>query len=178
MQTKMYVGNLLYEVTDNELRTLFSQFGTVVSAEIVKFKKTKRSKGFGYVKMASHEEAQNAIASLNDQDFRGRKLFLQFARSEDPAPEVMQQLQQEVQQQEQTQPMTPVASPEPITQATQAVQAEEAYQGHQEQQQEQEQQEFQERQEAVNYTPSPAAQEHIARSGTIFSGSGNRDGRN
>jgi RNA recognition motif-containing protein len=88
MNTKIYVGNILYEVTDQDLRDLFSQFGEVTSAEVVRYQKSKRSKGFGFVRMSTVEQAQAAVQALNDQDYRGRKLFLDFARSEDPAPDV------------------------------------------------------------------------------------------
>ncbi len=91
MNTKIYVGNLLYEVTDEELRQLFLPYGDVVSAEVVRYKKSRRSKGFGYVKMGNPDQAQAAMAALNDQDYRGRRLFLQPAKSDDPPAEAMQE---------------------------------------------------------------------------------------
>lgn len=99
MNTKLYVGNLLYECTDDDLRQLFSQFGEVVSAEIVRYKKSRRSKGFGYVRFAAPESAQQAIETLNGQDFQGRRLMLAEARSADPTPEVMEEIRKSKQRQ-------------------------------------------------------------------------------
>ena len=74
MDTKLYVGNLSYSATEQELQELFGQAGTVVSATIIKDRETKRSKGFGFVEMSSDEEAQAAIAALNGQQHGGRAL--------------------------------------------------------------------------------------------------------
>lgn len=98
MNSKIYVGNILYEITDQDLKDLFSAYGEVTSAEVVRYQKSKRSKGFGFVRMASVEQAQAAVAALNNQDYRGRKLFLDFAKSEDPAPDVREKQLQTAQQ--------------------------------------------------------------------------------
>lgn len=84
MNKKLYVGNLLYEVTDDELKDTFMQAGNVVSAVVVKFQDTGRSKGFGFVEMASEEEAQKAIDMFNGQDMKGRKLIVNEARPPRP----------------------------------------------------------------------------------------------
>lgn len=89
MSKKLYVGNLLYEVTDEDLKTQFSTVGTVVSATVIKFRDSGRSKGFGFVEMSTVEEAQKAIETMNGQDFKGRKLVVSEARPprEDRAPQ-------------------------------------------------------------------------------------------
>lgn len=84
MNKKLYVGNLLYEVTGEELRELFSQAGEVVMADIVSFRDTGRSKGFGFVEMATEEEAQKAIEMFSEYDYRGRKLLVSVARPPQP----------------------------------------------------------------------------------------------
>ena len=80
MNKKLYVGNLLYEVTDEELNQLFSQAGTVTSAQVIRYQDTGRSKGFGFVEMSTEEEAQKAIDMFNGQDNKGRKLVVSEAR--------------------------------------------------------------------------------------------------
>lgn len=80
MSKKLYVGNLLYEVTDDDLKAHFSTVGSVVSAAVIRFRDTGRSKGFGFVEMSSEEEAQKAIETMNGQDFKGRKLVVSEAR--------------------------------------------------------------------------------------------------
>lgn len=84
MNKKLYVGNLLYEVSDDQLKNLFSQAGNVVSASVIRFRDTGRSKGFGFVEMATEEEAQKAIDTLNGQDNQGRKLVVSEARPPKP----------------------------------------------------------------------------------------------
>ena len=76
MNKKLYVGNLLYEITDEDLKTLFTQVGTVVSATVIRYQDTGRSKGFGFVEMSTEEEAQKAIETFNEQDNKGRKLVV------------------------------------------------------------------------------------------------------
>lgn len=90
MGNKLYVGNLLYEVTDDQLRDYFSQAGTVVSAAVIRFADSGRSKGFGFVEMASPEEAQKAIEMFHDQDFMGRKAIVNEARPPRPRDESFQ----------------------------------------------------------------------------------------
>ena len=80
MNKKLYVGNLLYEATDDQLRDHFSAAGTVVSVQIIRFADSGRSKGFGFVEMTTEEEAQKAIEMFHDQDFQGRKIIVNEAR--------------------------------------------------------------------------------------------------
>lgn len=80
MSKKLYVGNLLYEVTDEDLKTQFATLGNVVSATVIRFRDSGRSKGFGFVEMSTEEEAQKAIDTMNGQDFKGRKLVVSEAR--------------------------------------------------------------------------------------------------
>lgn len=84
MGKKLYVGNLLYEVSDDDLKDLFSQSGTVVSAAVIRYHDSGRSKGFGFVEMEKEEDAQKAIDTLNEQDFKGRKLVVSEARPPKP----------------------------------------------------------------------------------------------
>lgn len=84
MGKKLYVGNLLYEATDEDLKNLFSPAGNVVSAVVIKFRDTGRSKGFGFVEMETEEAAQKAIDTLNGQDNQGRKLVVSEARPPKP----------------------------------------------------------------------------------------------
>ncbi|MDB5280133.1 MAG: RNA-binding protein [Ferruginibacter sp.] len=72
----IYVGNLSWTMTDEDLSSLFSQFGTVTSAKILKDKMNGRSKGFGFVEMDDAEAAKTAIASLNESEVQGRKLIV------------------------------------------------------------------------------------------------------
>ena len=80
MSTKLYVGNLSFGVTSEDLQEHFAQAGTVESANIVEDRDTGRSRGFGFVEMASAEEAQAAIEQFNNQDFDGRNLVVNEAR--------------------------------------------------------------------------------------------------
>jgi len=77
---KLYVGNLSYNVNESDLETLFSQFGTVQSAQIIVDRDTNRSKGFGFVEMDTDAQAQAAIQGLNDQDHDGRRLTVDEAK--------------------------------------------------------------------------------------------------
>lgn len=80
MGKKLYVGNLGYGVTDGDLEQLFLAHGTVQSAQVIMDRDTGRSKGFGFVEMASDQEAQAAIAALNGQDTNGRTLKVNQAK--------------------------------------------------------------------------------------------------
>jgi RNA recognition motif-containing protein len=80
MGKKLYVGNLTYGVTDSSLQQLFAAHGTVQSAQVIMDRDTGRSKGFGFVEMASDQEAQAAIAALNGKDVEGRALNVNEAR--------------------------------------------------------------------------------------------------
>ena len=81
---RLYVGNLAYATTEEELEGLFRGFGTVISAEVVTNSRTQQSKGFAFVEMASIDQAKRAVDILDDQDFMGRKLTVSGARSEGP----------------------------------------------------------------------------------------------
>jgi RNA recognition motif-containing protein len=77
---KLYVGNLSYQVTDGDLEQLFGQFGSVRSAQVIKDRDTGRSKGFAFVEMSNDNEAQAAIAALNEKEHDGRPLAVNEAR--------------------------------------------------------------------------------------------------
>ena len=81
---KLYVGNLTYKVSSSDLEQLFSQFGTVQSAQVITDRDTGRSKGFGFVEMDTDAEAQEAIRGLHDQDHGGRRLTVNEARPREP----------------------------------------------------------------------------------------------
>ena len=81
MNKKLYIGGLPYSTTEESLRAAFSKAGTVESAVIIKDKMTGRSRGFGFVEMASAEEAQKAIEMWHGQDFEGRTLTVNEARA-------------------------------------------------------------------------------------------------
>ena len=80
----IYVGNLSWSMTDDDLNNLFSQYGTVSSAKILKEKNTGRSKGFGFVEMQDDDAAKTAIATLNESEVQGRKLIVNESQ---PRPE-------------------------------------------------------------------------------------------
>ena len=80
----IYVGNLSWSMTDEDLNNLFSQYGTVSSAKILKEKNTGRSKGFGFVEMQDEDAAKTAIATLNESEVQGRKLIVNESQ---PRPE-------------------------------------------------------------------------------------------
>lgn len=76
----IYVGNLSFEVTEDELREMFEQFGQVSSVVIIKDKFSGRSRGFGFVEMLSDDEARSAINSLNGKELKGRPMNVAEAR--------------------------------------------------------------------------------------------------
>ena len=80
MSTKLYVGNLSFKTTSQELQQLFAQAGTVDSASVVEDRDTGRSRGFGFVEMATPEEATSAIAQFNGKDLGGRMLKVNEAK--------------------------------------------------------------------------------------------------
>lgn len=84
MAKKLYVSNLPYNASDEELKEFFSQAGAVESATIIRDKMTGRSRGFGFVEMSTDEEAEKAIADLNGKDFQDRKLVVNEARPLEP----------------------------------------------------------------------------------------------
>src|SRR5215207_6735358 len=80
MAIKLYVGNLSFQTSSEDLRDLFAQAGTVETANVVEDRDTGRSRGFGFVEMSSKEEAEAAIAQFNGKDFGGRSLTVNEAR--------------------------------------------------------------------------------------------------
>ena len=78
MSKKLYVGNLTYDTTEDNLVELFSEYGEVLSAQIIIDRETNRSRGFGFVEMA--EGAEEAVNALNGQDYKGRNLTVNEAR--------------------------------------------------------------------------------------------------
>ena len=76
----IYVGNLAHDLTDDELRAAFEEFGTVSSASVIKDKYTHESRGFGFVEMPTQSEAQAAITGLNGKDLKGRTLNVNEAK--------------------------------------------------------------------------------------------------
>ncbi len=84
MGKKLYVGNLPYSATEEELQQAFSRFGTVASVKLITDRDTGRSKGFAFVEMASDREAADAIGGLNGTDLSGRALTVSEARPQAP----------------------------------------------------------------------------------------------
>lgn len=84
---KLYVGNLPYAVTDQDITELFSQYGEVADATIISDRDTGRSKGFGFVEMPDSGAAQQAIEALNDTDMKGRNIKVNEARPRAPRPQ-------------------------------------------------------------------------------------------
>lgn len=77
---KLFVGNLPYQITEDELKEAFASAGTVESVFIVKDRMTGRAKGFGFVEMSSDEEAAKAVNMFNNQEIAGRKVIVNEAR--------------------------------------------------------------------------------------------------
>jgi RNA recognition motif-containing protein len=86
MNKKLYVGNLPYSVTDQDLRTLFEQAGGVMDAAVVTDRETGRSKGFGFVEMTTPEEASKAITQLNGHTMDNRQIQVSEARPKTDRP--------------------------------------------------------------------------------------------
>lgn len=82
----IYVGNLPYSVRDEELRATFEPYGTVLSAEVIFDKRTRRSRGYGFVDMAHESEAQQAIAALNGKELHGRELRVDASQPKTDKP--------------------------------------------------------------------------------------------
>ncbi|MBX3415304.1 MAG: RNA-binding protein [Pirellulales bacterium] len=80
MGKRLYVGNLVYAVTSADLNSLFAQYGTVNSAQVIEDRETGRSKGFAFVEMGSDAEAQAAIDGLHGYDLKGRPLTVNEAK--------------------------------------------------------------------------------------------------
>jgi RNA recognition motif-containing protein len=83
MSSKLFVGGLPFSTTDGQLEEIFSAHGTVESSRVISDKLTGRSRGFGFVEMASSEEAQKAIAALNGSQLEGRTLTVNEARPQE-----------------------------------------------------------------------------------------------
>ncbi|HSW99090.1 MAG TPA: RNA-binding protein [Candidatus Saccharimonadales bacterium] len=86
MATKLFVGKLSYDSTDDSLRTLFAQYGTVESAQVIKDRDSGMSKGFAFVEMAKPEEAQAAINALDGKEFDGRVITVNVAKPREDRP--------------------------------------------------------------------------------------------
>lgn len=83
----IYVGNLPYSVKSEELRDAFEPYGTVTAAEVIFDRRTKRSRGYGFVEMSDDEAGRRAIAALNGSDFQGRELRVDESQPRDQKPE-------------------------------------------------------------------------------------------
>jgi RNA recognition motif-containing protein len=86
MATKLYVGNLPFNTTENELQELFSQAGAVQEVMLMQDKFTGKSRGFAFVTMGSDADAQKAIAEINGKNLEGRPLTVNEARPREPRP--------------------------------------------------------------------------------------------
>ena len=86
MNAKLFVGNLSYNVTENELQDAFSQFGTVAEVNLMIDRVSGRSRGFAFITMSSGEEAQAAIKGLSGSEIQGRKLTVNEARPREDRP--------------------------------------------------------------------------------------------
>ena len=86
MGTKLYVGNLSFETMENDLSDLFGQVGRVVSCSLITDKYTGKSRGFAFVEMSSHEEAQRAISELGNRELDGRALTVNEAKPREDRP--------------------------------------------------------------------------------------------
>jgi RNA recognition motif-containing protein len=82
----IYVGNLAYTLTEDDLKAAFEAYGTVEKVSLVTDRQTGRARGFGFVEMSNAEEAKAAIAGLNDVDLKGRKLLVNEARPKEDRP--------------------------------------------------------------------------------------------
>jgi cold-inducible RNA-binding protein len=80
MNNKLFVGNLSFDTTENDLQDTFASHGTVLEANLMMDRVSGRSRGFGFVTMSTPEEAQNAITALNGTDVKGRSLTVNVAR--------------------------------------------------------------------------------------------------
>jgi len=86
MQNKLFVGNLSFDVVENDLQDLFSQHGAVTEVNLMLDRSTGRSRGFAFVTMATDEAAQTAIGALNGKDFKGRAMTVNVARPREERP--------------------------------------------------------------------------------------------
>ena len=86
MATKLFVGNLTYSTTENDLQDHFAQAGTVLTVNIMQDRMTGRSRGFAFVEMASQDEANKAVEMFHQKDFQGRPLTVNEARPREERP--------------------------------------------------------------------------------------------
>jgi cold-inducible RNA-binding protein len=86
MSTKLFVGNLSFNTTENDLQDAFAAFGTVVEANLMMDRESNRPRGFGFVTMSTPEEAQKAIDGLNGKELDGRALTVNVARPREERP--------------------------------------------------------------------------------------------
>ena len=86
MNTKLYVGNLSYDTTEEGLRTLFAQAGTVEAVEMIKDRDSGRPKGFAFITMGSQVDAEKAITMFNEKNFDDRNLKVNIARPREERP--------------------------------------------------------------------------------------------
>lgn len=82
----IYVGNLSYDMMDDDLRSIFSEYGEVASVNIISDRDSGRPKGFGFVEMPNQEEAQKAIQDLNEKEIKGRNIRVNEARPREDRP--------------------------------------------------------------------------------------------
>lgn len=83
MAMKLYIGGLAYSVTEQELETLFAEYGKVTSSAVIKDRDSGQSKGFGFIEMADDAEAKAAMAALNGKDVSGRSIMVNEARPQE-----------------------------------------------------------------------------------------------
>ncbi len=86
MENKLYVGNLPYAASEEDIKTHFSKAGTVTSIALIIDRASGRAKGFGFVELSTDEEAQKAISMFNGQDFMGRSITVNVARPREERP--------------------------------------------------------------------------------------------
>ncbi len=83
MPTKLFVGSLSYQATDDDLKAAFDEVGQVVSAKVITDRETGRSKGFGFVEMSTEDEAKEAVKKLNGKEVAGRPIVVNEARPQE-----------------------------------------------------------------------------------------------
>lgn len=86
MATKLFVGKLSFDTTDDSLQALFAAYGNTVSAQVIMDRATNRSKGFGFVEMENEAEAQAAISALDNTEFEGRVIVVNVAKPREERP--------------------------------------------------------------------------------------------
>lgn len=86
MATKLFVAGFSFTMTDNDLRDLFAEYGTVTSAQVITDRDTQKSKGFGFVELSTESESKAAIENLNGKEMNGRPLTVNVARPREERP--------------------------------------------------------------------------------------------